>query len=363
MCCSRAWSVSTYPGAPSTSTVSPTMRPGIRRTSAILAAINPRYGPPKARWFPRDCPSATAMSAPSSPGRREHPEREGVEDLDRLRARLPRRGEERGGRLEDPEHVGMLDHHGGDVVAHGRRSSPAALGCEDLGLVAGTLAVRAQRLDQSRIDPLGHEDPRPRSAPRHVHGLHERRRTVVEGGVRHLQTGELADHRLELEEDLQDALRQLRLVWRVRRRELRTGGQRPHHRGDEVVVRPGPREADEVVEVTIARREVRRSSTISSSDTPSGRSSPPSIRTAGGIPLEQRVERGDPDRRKHLADLGIGVRSEPHGGQCTRRPSISRNGPRARTSSPARGSPAGRRPCTGSPGSARAADAPCDSSS
>ena len=100
----------------------------------------------------------------------------------------------------------MLDDDGGDVIAERRRPSPTAVGSEDLRLVAGSLAVRPEGLDQPRVHPLGDEDPAPLPSPGHVHGLNERRRTVVEGGVRHVHPGELAHHRLELEDDLEHAL-------------------------------------------------------------------------------------------------------------------------------------------------------------
>ena len=46
MCCSRVWSVSTKPRLPSASTVSPAIRPGIRRMYACWAAKKPNDGPP-----------------------------------------------------------------------------------------------------------------------------------------------------------------------------------------------------------------------------------------------------------------------------------------------------------------------------
>ena len=55
---------------PSRSTVAPTRRPGIRRTSSFRQENSPRYGPPKFRWFPSPWPSPTTMSAPASPGGR-----------------------------------------------------------------------------------------------------------------------------------------------------------------------------------------------------------------------------------------------------------------------------------------------------
>src|SRR5438552_3252761 len=68
MCCSRVCSVSTNPRRPSTSTVSPAMRPGIRRRYSSRAAKKPNDGPPKSRRLPSGCPSPTATSTPHAPG-------------------------------------------------------------------------------------------------------------------------------------------------------------------------------------------------------------------------------------------------------------------------------------------------------
>ena len=68
MCCSLAWRVSTNARRPAVSRVSPTSRPGSRRTSAVPQARNPNAGPPKFGWFPSPWPSPTTMSAPSRPG-------------------------------------------------------------------------------------------------------------------------------------------------------------------------------------------------------------------------------------------------------------------------------------------------------
>ena len=68
MCCSRVWSVSTKPRLPSTSRVSPAMRPGILRMKRSFAAKKPKLGPPKSSRLPSVWPSPTQMSTPSSPG-------------------------------------------------------------------------------------------------------------------------------------------------------------------------------------------------------------------------------------------------------------------------------------------------------
>ena len=64
----------------------------------------------------------------------------------------------------------------------------------------------------------------------------ERRGPVVHGGVRHRQLRQPRDHRLELENHLQGALADLRLVRRVRRIELGAARKMFHHGGNDVIV-------------------------------------------------------------------------------------------------------------------------------
>jgi len=61
-----------------------------------------------------------------------------------------------------------------------------------------------------------------RDAMRHEHGLARRRRAVVHRSICDFHAGELGDLRLELEEILQRALRDLRLIRRVAREKLRS---------------------------------------------------------------------------------------------------------------------------------------------
>src|SRR3989338_4767136 len=68
ICCSLVAIVRTYPRCPFLSTVSPTSLPVICLRYLSSVAKKPRYGPPKLRLFPKDCPSPTTISAPSSPG-------------------------------------------------------------------------------------------------------------------------------------------------------------------------------------------------------------------------------------------------------------------------------------------------------
>jgi hypothetical protein len=140
-------------------------------------------------------------------------ERERVEHLDSPRAAGVGRAEQLACRFEDPIAVGMLDDHGGHVVADLWVAAPALLHGEDLGLVARSPTVGPKGFEISGIDRLGDQDPVPaRRGPGQVDRLRQGGGPVVQRGVRHLEARELADHRLVLEQGLQHPLRQLRLI-------------------------------------------------------------------------------------------------------------------------------------------------------
>jgi len=90
-------------------------------------------------------------------------------------------------------------------------------------------------------------------------GQHHRLRSsggsIVERGVGDIQAGERADHRLELEDGLEGALRGLRLVRRVRRVELRPPDGAADDGGDETPVHACPEEIVQRTERVVARRQ------------------------------------------------------------------------------------------------------------
>ena len=79
---------------------------------------------------------------------------------------------------------------------------------------------------------------------------------VVAGCVRDVHAGQLADHRLVLEDGLQDALTHLRLVRRVCRQELAAREHRVHHRRNVVVVHPRPEERELLRDGDVLRRQL-----------------------------------------------------------------------------------------------------------
>ena len=73
MCCSRVCRARTKPRRPSTSIVSPAIRPGIRRICSSVRRRSRTTGRRKSRRLPSGWPSPTAMSTPQSPGVRRMP--------------------------------------------------------------------------------------------------------------------------------------------------------------------------------------------------------------------------------------------------------------------------------------------------
>ena len=158
------------------------------------------------------------------------------------------------------EEVGVLDHHsrdtaverGGDRRPVGRFPDGRRQFGEPQAEVAG-VAADHQAVD--RVDAAGHDDC---VAPGGVHGgedrLGQRRAAVVHRGVGGIEAGEAADHRLELEDRLQGALRHLGLVGSVGREELAARDEAVDRRRDGVVVEAGAEEARQVMGVAVRER-------------------------------------------------------------------------------------------------------------
>jgi len=251
--------------------------------------------------------------------RREHPQRHRIEDLDRLRLRRGGSRRQLLDGLEDAERVGMLDDHARNIGVDRGGENAATAGLDPLRLVAGAASVGLECLDVARIDRLRDQDATALGGPRHVDGLDECGGAVVQGRVGDPHPRQLADHRLELEEDLQHALGQLRLVRGVGGEELGAPGQRPDDGGDVMVVRTGPREADQLVRMTVAARHVthvRDELHLRDSVRKIQRAVEPD---AGGHLREQIIERGEPQGGEHLSHVVVGVGREPHGREVYRR--------------------------------------------
>ena len=261
MCCSRVWSVSTKPRLPSTSRVSPAIRPGILRMKRSSAAKKPNEGPPKSSRLPSVWPSPTQRSTPSSPGGFRIAERDRVGGAHEQRAGALAGLGQRAEVLDGAQEVRLLHEHGGGVVVDGRRERlevGLAVVVErhlhDLHAVARR--VRRERRARVRVEPAARHQLRPlRLELRQVAGGGHSARALVHRGVRHRQAGELRDRGLELEHHLEPALRDLGLVGRVRRQELRARQQRVDQRRHVVVVHAGPEEGDLLLGAAVAAGE------------------------------------------------------------------------------------------------------------
>ena len=109
--------------------------------------------------------------------------------------------------------------------------------------------AREQHLAKARVHGARHPHVvASRRRHREVDALDQGRSAVVEAGVGHLHPGERAQYRLVFEQALEDALRHLGLVRRVRRGELGPY-EGAHGRRQVVVVRAGAGEAHEIVAV------------------------------------------------------------------------------------------------------------------
>ena len=127
--------------------------------------------------------------------------------------------------------------------------------------------MRMQAAREHRLAALG-------DAMRHQHRLGGAGRAVIHGGVRHIHAGERRHLRLELEQVLQRPLRDLRLVGRVARQELRAldqmiDGRRnmvlvgacadeERHRGGRYVLCRHPRHDALDLELALAARQIER---------------------------------------------------------------------------------------------------------
>ena len=213
------------------------------------------------------------------------------------------------------EQVRILDDDAGGLLVDARRQVLAAGGHGRAGLQREALEARERRRGVAvmRVEIAGdHRLRAPGDAVRHRHGLGRGRGAVIHGGVGHLHAGQQADLGLELEQVLQRALGDFRLVGRVGGEELAALDQVVHGRRDVVAVAAGPAE-----EGACARRPVPRGKP---------REPPLDLEFAGmvrqvhrpgqqralGHVREQSLHRRRADRPEHLAAVGVGDRQVAH---------------------------------------------------
>ena len=326
MCCSRVESVSTKPRWPSRvdGLADEAARAAGARAPA-RAARKPTSGPPKLSGTPKLCASPHAMSAPSAPGAREQRERERLASPTTTSSAPARvRGVGRRGAASStaPKKFGCCTTHAGGLVVEAR---PPAAGCgrprragsvDELGVEAVEVGREHLRGSAGAARRATAHLAAAREAQRHQHRLGGRGGAVVHRGVRDLEPGERADHRLELEDRLQRALADLGLVRRVRGRELRARDERV----DRASARSARSARAEEPGARPARARCCAASAASSREhlllaaRPRAPRAPAPSRSFAGIGANSSSRRATPIAREHALDVVLGVRDVAQAG-------------------------------------------------
>ena len=253
---------------------------------------------------------------PHLPGRLERAQRHDLGDDDHQQRPLRMGGFGELREVPDiAEQVGILDDDAGgvgvdprcQVLAAGWRGRPG-LECEALEARQGRGRVAVMRVEVAG----DHRLRAPCDAVRHHHRLGRGGRAVIHGGVGDLHAGEQAHLGLELEQVLQRALGDFRLVGRVGGKELAALDQVVHGGRDVVAVAAGPAEEGARARRPVPRREAGE---------------PPfDLELAGmerqidglrqqrifGHIREQRLHRRRAHCAQHLAAVGAGDRQVAH---------------------------------------------------
>ena len=309
------------------------MRPGILRACSVLVAMNAACGPPKPIGTPKRCAEPTAMSAPNSPG--------GLISVSASRSAAKT--------TSAPLAWALFD----DVACNrrsGRRwSGYCTQDAEEFSATAKSadLDVADDDFDPQRFRPRLHDGDRLRMA---IIGDEERdlahRRTFGAGDVRahrhrlggggafvqqrcvgQRQAGQVAHHRLEIQQRFEPALGDLRLVGRVLRVPAGIFQDVPlnHRRRDRVVIA----HADERAEDLVLRRDLLQfveqfefaarladASAASSAGWRRARSARP-VRPANRRPAASSISRTSSALGPDVpADEGVGRRRGSAGGRC-----------------------------------------------
>src|SRR6185437_8997828 len=221
--------------------------------------------------------------------------------------------------LQASEEVGLLDDERGDVLSivtleRAREDAAVLRAVRQLldhePLIAGN---GPGRLTVVRMDGGRHENAlRVRFAVgAHCHeaGLRHSARAVVEGRVRDVQTRQARHHGLEFIKELQRALARLGLIRRVGAVQLAASGDGPHGRGDVVLVRAGPDEAERpAVEPRPLGHEPADLHLAQTLGYARERAQP----QVGRDLIEELLDAADTDGGQHRRDILTGVGDEGH---------------------------------------------------
>src|SRR5215217_1243819 len=145
-----------------------------------------------------------------------------------------------------------------------------------------------------------------RQPRRHQGGFHHGVRTVVDGGVGDLQSRQFGDHGLELEDGLEGALADLRLIRRVAGQVLAAGEDRAYGGGYYPVVGPRPEKDRQAVNVLFSEGIYFPERLVFGED-PWKIELSLELWTDVG---EEVIQGFDPDSAQHLLYVGLGVRCE-----------------------------------------------------
>ena len=232
MCCSRVASAIRYAVCPWASTDTPMMRPGIWRTYAVRVAKNAAWGPPHPSGTPNRCEFPNTTSAPISPGGvRIASERRSAPTATRTPAlcALSMSGRKS---CTTPTSSGYSDQYAKGDGAAARLEQHGVVG-HHLDVDVERRRAAAQHVDRLWKTAVAYQEHAARIAiacrrcrrvlrlcgahtVQQRHRFRRRRRLVEQRGVRHLHAREVGDHCLEVQEGFETALRDLRLIWRVR---------------------------------------------------------------------------------------------------------------------------------------------------
>ena len=247
------------------------------------------------------------MSTPHSARRAQQRQRQRIARADHQRTG-PVGG--RGQRLEvldRAEEVRLRHDDGADVLVELRQLGEAMLEwrLDDVHLPA--VGERPQRLTRVRVHAArDHEPAAPVGQLGDVAGGGDRARALVDRRVGDRQAGQLADRGLVLEHRLQTALRDLGLVGRVGRQELRAARDRVDQCRHVVVVHARAQERDLVLGARVARGERAELIVDLLLGQPGVERQRVAEQQTGGNVAEQVLDPLNPDRGEHLGAVGVG---------------------------------------------------------
>ena len=303
---------------PSTSTVSPHDPPGHPANVVHAGRDEPEVGPAVVQVVAQRLALGDRDVGTELAGRRQHAERERIEHLDRARARVVCRARTRsrtGSRT--PYTLGCCTTTAATSDRLG--APPRSPSGEGLGLVArapaGRRAAFHERAESTPPDTstrIASRAPGPCAPPRPGRWPRRRARRWTRPcrSARRPSTGtRTAPAARPATAPAGRACTRCRTPSgppAPRRRGARSGRTRRRPRSTRAGRRCGR-----------WRPASRMSATSSISETPAGMSSARSRRTAAGSWSKSSATRGPAERREHLADLVVGVGSEPHERKCT----------------------------------------------